>query len=35
MQSTWHFKNKMYTSETRLLTEDELDYFNRNKGELL
>lgn len=35
MQSTWHFKNKMYQSETRALTEDELAYFNRNKGEFL
>lgn len=35
MCSTWHFQSKMYMSETRLLTEDELAYFNRNKGEFL
>lgn len=35
MYSIWHFKNKMYKSETRALTEDELAYFNRNKGEFL
>lgn len=35
MCSTWHFKNKMYHSETKPLTEDELAYFNRNKGEFL
>lgn len=35
MCSTWHFQSKMYMSETRLLTEDELDFFNGFKGELV
>lgn len=35
MYSLWNFKNKMYQSETRALTEDELDYFNGFKGEFL
>lgn len=35
MSSTWHFKSQMYQSETRALTEDELAYFNRNKGEFI
>lgn len=35
MCSTWHFKNQMYMSETRLLKDEEEIFFNLNKGELV